>query len=73
MSNQFQRQRGIVNQVGLAKLRVIVSGSPAGIADVLVLLQQLGVASDGGKIGIFLESKTNPQSVFWNLAFPGMS
>ena len=73
MGNQFHRQRGIVDQAGLAKLRVLVSGTSTGIADVLVLLQQLGVASDGGKIGIFLEDESNPQSVFWNLAFPNTS
>ncbi len=73
MENQFHRQRGIVDQAGLAKLRVLVSGTSTGIADVLVLLQQLGVATDGGKIGIFLEDVSNPQSVFWNLAFPNTS
>ena len=69
MSNKFQRQRGIVDQSSLSKLRVLVSGTSTGIADVIVLLQQLGVATDGGKIGIYMEEKSDPESVFWNLAF----
>ena len=73
MNQQFLRQRGIVDQFGLSKLNVLVSGSSNGIADVIVLLQQLGVASGGGKIGICLEEKGNPRSVFWNLAFAELS
>ena len=69
MPNRYLRQQGIVDQNALSKLKVLVSGSSNGIADVLVLLDQLGVSSKDGKIGIYSEEATNPDSVFWNLAF----
>ena len=69
MSNRYLRQLGIVNQNALSQLRVLVSGSANGIADILVLLDQLGVSSTNGTIGIHSEESSNPDSVFWCLAF----
>lgn len=69
MSNRYLRQQGIVDQNALSRLKVLVSGSSNGIADVLVLLDQLGISSKGGKIGIHPEEGINPDTVFWNLAF----
>ena len=68
--NRYLRQEGIVDQDALSQLRVLVTGSANGIADVLVLLDQLGVSSTNGKIGIYQNEEINPDSVFWNLAFP---
>ena len=73
MMNRYLRQQGIVDQNALSKLRVLVSGSSNGIADVLVLLDQLGVSSNNGKIGIYSEEQANPETVFWNLAFSDTS
>ena len=69
MSNRYLRQEGIVDQQALSQLRVLVSGSANGIADALVLLDQIGVSSINGTIGIHSEETSNPDSVFWCLAF----
>lgn len=69
MSDRYLRQQGIVDQNALSRLKVLVSGSSNGIADALVLLDQLGISSKDGKIGIYPEEETNPDTVFWNLSF----
>ena len=69
MSNRYLRQQGIVDQNALSRLKVLVSGSSNGIADALVLLDQLGISSKEGKIGIYPEEEANPDTVFWNLSF----
>ena len=71
--NRYLRQEGIVDQDALSQLQVLVTGSANGIADVLVLLDQLGVSSTSGRIGIYQNEEVNPDSVFWNLAFPETS
>ena len=64
------RQLGLVNQPRLGQLKVLVSGQADEIADVLVLLDQLGAAQDGGSIGIQLVGGNKPKAVFWKLAYP---
>ena len=51
---------GIDDQQALSQLRVLVSGSANGIADALVLLDQIGVSSMNGTIGIHSE-ETEPR------------
>jgi molybdopterin/thiamine biosynthesis adenylyltransferase len=63
----YLRQRGLVDQESLMDKRILISGSADGIADLFVILSQLGAgSSDQGQIGIIgLDKK--PTSVFWNL------
>lgn len=70
MQNRFFRQLGLVDQERLQSLNVLVSGSNEGIADLIVLFQQLGIAGGKGRIGILCEHHKAPTSVFWKLAFP---
>lgn len=69
--DKFHRQRGMVNQRALGNLRVFLSGTTDGIADMAVLLVQLGVGESGGVIG-FPENDTSITNVFWSLMFPGI-
>jgi len=70
MTMRHLRQLGLVNQPRLAQLKVLVSGQADEVADVLVLLDQLGVAQQGGLIGIRLTGEDKPEAVFWKLAYP---
>lgn len=70
MTMRHLRQLGLVNQPRLAQLKVLVSGEADEIADLLVLLDQLGAAQAGGSIGIQLVGDDNPEAVFWKLAHP---
>jgi len=71
MTMRHLRQLGLVDQPRLAQLKVLVSGEADEVADVLVLLDQLGVAQQGGLIGIRLTGEDKPEAVFWKLAYPG--
>ena len=70
MTMRHLRQLGLVNQPRLAQLKVLVSGKADEVADVLVLLDQLGAAQVGGSIGIQLVGEDKPEAVFWKLAYP---
>jgi len=70
MTMRHLRQLGLVNQPRLAQLKVLVSGQANEVADVLVLLDQLGAAQGGGSIGIQLTGEDTPEAVFWKLAYP---
>jgi len=70
MTMRHLRQLGLVNQPRLAQLKVLVSGQADEVADVLVLLDQLGAAQVGGSIGIQLVGEDKPEAVFWKLAYP---
>ena len=70
MTMRYLRQLGLINQPRLAQLKVLVSGKADQIADVLVLLDQLGAAQESGSIGIHLSGEDNPEAVFWKLAYP---
>ena len=70
MTMRHLRQLGLVNQPRLAQLKVLVSGQADEIADVVVLLDQLGAAQAGGSIGLQLVGEDKPEAVFWKLAFP---
>ena len=69
MTMRYLRQLGLINQPRLAQLKVLISGKADRIADVLVLLDQLGAAQESGSIGIHLSGEDNPEAVFWKLAF----
>ena len=71
LGDQFHRQRGMVNQAALGDLRVFLSGSTNGIAEMIVLLYQLGVGAGDGQIG-FSENDSSITNVFWGLMFPGV-
>ena len=66
MTMRHLRQLGLVDQPRLAQLKVLVSGKADEVADVLVLLDQLGAAQVGGSIGIQLVGEDKPEAVFWN-------
>lgn len=70
MTMRHLRQLGLVNQPRLAQLKVLVSGHADEVADVVVLLDQLGAAQAGGLIGLQLVGEDKPEAVFWKLAFP---
>ena len=70
MTMRHLRQLGLVNQPRLAQLKVLVSGQADEIADVVVLLDQLGAAQNGGSIGLQLIGEDKPEAVFWRLAYP---
>ena len=70
MTMRHLRQLGLLNQPRLAQLRVLVSGEADEVADVLVMLDQLGVGQAGGSIGVQLTGEDNPKAVFWKLAYP---
>ena len=70
MTMRHLRQLGLVNQPRLAQLKVLVSGKADEIADVVVLLDQLGAAQTGGSISIQLVGEDKPEAVFWKLAYP---
>ena len=70
MTMRHLRQLGLVNQPRLAQLKVLVSGQADEVADVVVLLDQLGAAQAGGSIGLQLVGEDKPEAVFWKLAFP---
>ena len=70
MTMRHLRQLGLVNQPKLAQLNLLVSGEAKEVADLLVLLDQIGVAHNGGKVGVFLLGPDQPEAVFWRLAFP---
>ena len=63
MTMRHLRQLGLLNQPRLAQLRVLVSGQADEVADVLVMLDQLGVGQAGGSIGVQLTGKDNPSGV----------
>ena len=69
MNDKFLRQRGLVDQKRVANLKILVSGSPGGVSDIVVLLSQLGIGQQSGCIGI-LQPQQQTDSVFWKLAFP---
>lgn len=73
MSQRFLRQLGLVDQSRLANLRILVSGSADGVADLVVMLQQLGAASQSGELGLIVEGEDSPTSVFWQLAHPKLT
>ena len=73
MTMRHLRQLGLVNQPRLAQLKVLVSGEADEVADVLVLLDQLGAAQEGGSIGIQLAGEDKPEAVFWKLAYPRLT
>jgi hypothetical protein len=52
MNDKFLRQRGLVDQEGVANLKILVSGSPGGVSDIVVLLSQLGIGQQSGCIGM---------------------
>lgn len=68
-ADQFHRQRGMVDQNALGNLNVFLSGSADGIAELVVLLHQLGVGVNEGRIG-FHENNASITNVFWRLMFP---
>ena len=70
MTMRHLRQLGLLNQPRLAQLKVLVSGQADEVADVVVLLDQLGAAQSGGSIGVQLIGEDMPSAVFWKLAFP---
>ena len=70
MAMRHLRQLGLVNQPRLAQLNILVSGQADEIADVVVLLDQLGAAQSGGSIGVQLIGEDKPKAVFWKLAYP---
>ena len=70
MTMRHLRQLGLVNQPKLGQLNLLVSGEVDEVADLLVLLDQIGVARNGGKVGIFIVGPDRPEAVFWRLAFP---
>ena len=67
--DKFFRQRGIIDQAKLEDLRVFLSGSPDGIAELIVLLRQLGVGEGSGVIG-FHDNFSSINTVFWKLMYP---
>jgi len=69
-NDTFLRQRGMVNQGALGNLRVFLSGSTNGVAELIVLLYQLGAGAGDGQIG-FYENDDSITNVFWSLMFPG--
>ena len=52
-ADKFLRQQGMVDQTSLGNLRVFLSGSAEGVAELIVLLYQLGVGSGEGQIGFY--------------------
>ena len=71
MMKKFARQRGLVDQHALMNKRVLISGSGNGVAELLVMLRQLGVGEkQPGCIGI-VTTKAMPDSVFWRLKYGG--
>lgn len=70
---KYLRQRGIVDQMALMSKRILVSGSPNGIGELLVLLVQLGFGGIRGSIGIVNSIGGQviemPKSIFWKLYF----
>ena len=48
--DKFHRQRGIIDQSKLEDLRVFLSGSSDSIAELVVLLRQLGVGEGDGSV-----------------------
>jgi molybdopterin/thiamine biosynthesis adenylyltransferase len=69
MMKKFARQRGLVDQYALMSKRILVSGSADGVAELLVMLRQLGVGeSQPGCIGL-VTTETMPNSVFWKLMY----
>ena len=73
MSQRFLRQLGLVDQSRLANLRILVSGTADGVADLVVMLQQLGAASQRGQLGLIVEGEDSPTSIFWQLAHPKLT
>jgi len=69
LGDQFHRQRGMVNQGALGNVRVFLSGSTNGIAEMIVILYQLGAGVGDGQIG-FYENDASISNVFWSLMFP---
>ena len=69
LPDQFHRQRGMVAQSKLEGLRVFLSGTNDAVAELIVLLRQLGVGNGEGKIGFHPEG-TPIKNVFWKLMFP---
>jgi hypothetical protein len=69
MNDKYRRQRGLVNQDRVSNLKILVSGSPGGVSDLVVLLSQLGIGQDSGYVGV-LQPNAQPDSVFWKLTFP---
>ena len=67
--DKFHRQRGIIDQSKLEDLRVFLSGSSDSIAELVVLLRQLGVGEGDGCIG-FHNDVTPITTVFWQLMYP---
>ena len=67
--DKFHRQRGIIDQTKLENLRVFLSGSTDGIAELIVLLRQLGVGEGSGVIG-FHNDVSPINTVFWRLMYP---
>ncbi len=66
---KFARHRGLVDQYALMSKRILVSGSADGVAELLVMLRQLGVGeSQPGCIGL-VTTETMPNSVFWKLMY----
>ena len=68
-ADKFLRQQGMVDQTALGNLRVFLSGSTEGVAELIILLYQLGVGSGEGQIG-FYENNFSVNNVFWSLMFP---
>ena len=69
MNDKYRRQRGLVNQDRVSNLKILISGSPGGVSDIVVLLSQLGIGQDSGYVGV-LQPNSQPDSVFWKLTFP---
>lgn len=68
--SRYLRQQGLVDQDKLSSLRILISGDVESLADLIVLLEQLGASKkNSGKVGILCDNPTRPTSIFWKLAF----
>lgn len=69
MNDKYRRQRGLVDQDRVSNLKILVSGSPGGVSDLVVLLSQFGIGQNSGCVAV-LQPNSQPNSVFWKLTFP---
>ena len=69
MNDKYRRQRGLVDQDRVSNLKILVSGSPGGVSDLVVLLSQFGIGQNSGCVAV-LQPNSQPNSVFWKLIFP---
>jgi molybdopterin/thiamine biosynthesis adenylyltransferase len=69
MNEKYIRQLGIVDQENLNEAKILVSGNPNGVGELIVILAQLGAGNDSkGLVGISVPELL-PNSLVWKLAF----